>query len=65
MATSSLRPLIGTARRAALRRGLAQALVLLALAHPPAARPHSLDALLLLTLEQLLQVEIVPARGAR
>lgn len=65
MPACSIRPPSGAARRASLRRGLAQALVLLALAHPPIARPHSLDALLRLTLEQLLQVEIVPARGPR
>jgi hypothetical protein len=60
-----VRPQLRVARHAGLCRGVARVLVLLALAHPPAAQPHSLDQLLRLTLEQLLQVEVVAAGGRR
>jgi hypothetical protein len=46
------------------RAGL-HVLVLLALAQPLVALPHSLDELLRLPLEQLLQIEFAPARGTQ
>lgn len=58
-------PHVGVERLRGPRRAVAQALVLLALSHPPAALPHSLDHLLRMTLEQLLQVEVIPAGGLR
>jgi hypothetical protein len=51
--------------RPAPRRRAAQVLLLLALAQPTLAWPYSLDQLLRLPLEQLLQVEFTPWRGPR
>jgi hypothetical protein len=48
-----------------LRRRIAQACLLLALAQPAVGWPYTLDQLLRLPLEKLLQVEFTPQRGSR
>lgn len=53
------------APEAHLRRRIAQACLLLALAQPAVVWPYTLDQLLRLPLEKLLHIEFTPTRGAR